>query len=73
MLIPDPNWWTEVLLPAFKKYKTSYVLTWRNWKAEHYFAPFPGQASATDFKKFYADPKMIFQNKLSSSIYTKKL
>jgi mannan endo-1,4-beta-mannosidase len=73
MLIPDPNWWTKVLLPALKQYKTSYVLTWRNWKAEHYFAPFPNQASEADFKKFYADPKMIFQNKLKPSIYTKNL
>ncbi|WP_419803026.1 glycoside hydrolase family 26 protein [Mucilaginibacter sp.] len=73
IMIPDPTWWTKVLLPALKQYKTAYVLTWRNWKQEHYFAPFPGQASASDFKKFYADPKMIFQNKLHASIYTKKL
>lgn len=73
MLIPDPNWWTQVLLPALKQYKTAYVLTWRNWKAEHYFAPYPGQASAADFKKFYADPKMIFQNKLKPTIYTQNL
>ncbi|MGI4750440.1 MAG: glycoside hydrolase family 26 protein [Janthinobacterium lividum] len=72
-LIPDPNWWTQVLLPALKQYKTAYVLTWRNWKEDHYFAPYPGQASAEDFKKFYADPKMIFQNKLKPSIYTKKI
>ncbi|MGI4728983.1 MAG: glycoside hydrolase family 26 protein [Janthinobacterium lividum] len=73
MLIPDPTWWTKVLLPALKQYKTAYVLTWRNWKTEHYFAPYPGQASAADFKKFYADPKLIFQNKLKASIYTQKL
>lgn len=72
-LIPDPNWWTQVLLPALKQYKTAYVLTWRNWKEDHYFAPYPGQASAADFEKFYADPKMIFQNKLKPSIYTKNL
>jgi len=73
VLIPDPNWWTQVLLPALKQYKTAYVLTWRNYKQDHYFAPFPGQASASDFKKFYADPKMIFQNKLKPAIYTKNL
>ncbi len=71
--IPDPQWWTNVLLPAISQYKTAYVLTWRNWKTEHFFAPYPGQASAADFKKFYADPKLIFQNKLKPSIYTKNL
>lgn len=71
VMIPDPQWWTKVLLPAVTHYKTSYVLTWRNWKKEHYFAPYPGQISEADFKKFYADPKMIFQDKLKPSIYTK--
>ncbi|WP_158798539.1 glycoside hydrolase family 26 protein [Pedobacter sp. L105] len=71
VLIPDPQWWTNVLLPAITKYKTAYVLTWRNWKTEHYFAPYPGQASEEDFKKFYADPRIIFQDKLKPSIYSK--
>ncbi|MEX8547260.1 MAG: glycoside hydrolase family 26 protein [Mucilaginibacter sp.] len=71
--IPDPNWWTQVLLPIITKYKTAYILTWRNWKTEHYFAPYPGQVSVADFKKFYADPHIIFQDKLSHSIYTQKL
>lgn len=71
--IPEPEWWTQVLLPAISKYKTAYVLTWRNWKTEHYFAPFPGQVSAADFKNFYADPKIIFQDKLKPAIYTKNL
>lgn len=69
----DPQWWTNVLLPGIQQYKTSYVLTWRNWKTEHIFAPYPGQASAADFKKFYANPVMIFQNKLQHTIYTKYL
>jgi mannan endo-1,4-beta-mannosidase len=35
----------------------AWVLVWRNAnakleKAEHYFAPFPGQLSAEDFVKF---------------------
>ena len=72
VLIPDPQWWTNVLLPVITQYKTAYVLTWRNWKTEHYFAPYPGQISEADFKLFYADPKMIFQDKLKPSIYTKK-
>lgn len=71
--IIDPNWWTQVLLPVITQYKTSFVLVWRNWKTEHYFAPYPGQASVADFKKFYADPHIVFQDKLSHSIYTKQL
>lgn len=52
--IPDAEWWTGTLAPAIKGYPLSYVLTWRNAPdmPGHFYAPFPGQASAEDFKAF---------------------
>lgn len=60
--IPIANWWTGVLLPAIEEYPISYVLTWRNARerANHYYAPYPGQKSADDFVKFYNNPKTLF-------------
>ena len=52
--VKDPAWWTEILYPAVKDYPVSYVLVWRNAcdQPNHYYAPFPGQQSEEDFKKF---------------------
>jgi mannan endo-1,4-beta-mannosidase len=72
--IPATDWWTPVLLPALVKHKTSYVLTWRNVGIEQYYAPYPGQLSADDFKKFAGDGHLIFQNRLTPlAIYGKVL
>ncbi len=62
--IKYPAWWTEVLYPALKDYPVSYVLTWRNACDEnmqhHYYAPWPGQESADDFKKFSEQEDIMF-------------
>jgi mannan endo-1,4-beta-mannosidase len=60
--IPDPRWWTGTLLPALEGYPVAYVLVWRNARERptHYYAPYPGQASAADFKAFYNDPRTLF-------------
>ncbi|MCD7898918.1 MAG: glycoside hydrolase family 26 protein [Bacteroides sp.] len=60
--IPDPVWWTEVLLPVLKEYPVSYVVVWRNARERenHYYAPYPGQVSAPDFVTFYEDPVTLF-------------
>ena len=60
--IPNPSWWTEVLLRTVKDYPICYVLTWRNaWdKPGHYYAPFPGSADADDFVRFHNDGRTIF-------------
>ncbi len=63
--IPQADWWTKVLLPILTKYKTSYVLTWRNAGKEQYYAPYPGQVSAKDFKQFSESSQMMFQNRLT--------
>lgn len=61
------NWWTEVLMPALDGFPVSYVLTWRNTSEEgrrdvHYYAPFPGSRSETDFKTFAESEKTLFLN-----------
>ena len=62
--IKDAKWWTSILYPAIKDYPLSYVLTWRNACDEdmqhHFYAPFPGQESAEDFKAFTELDQMIF-------------
>jgi mannan endo-1,4-beta-mannosidase len=63
--IPQADWWTGVLLPAVERYPILYVLVWRNGRPDHYYAPYEGQVSATDFKKFHDSPRVIFQQKLS--------
>lgn len=58
--IPDSDWWTTVLLPAIELYPVTYVMVWRNAydRPNHYYAPFPGQASEEDFLKFVSLPKV---------------
>lgn len=60
--IPDSTWWTQTLLPIVSKYPLSYLLVWRNARERvtHYYAPYPGQASADDFVEFYNSPKTLF-------------
>lgn len=68
--VPDATWWTETLWPAIKDYPLSYVLVWRNagympsTKKMHYYAPFKGQISAPDFKKFYQLNSILFEKKI---------
>jgi mannan endo-1,4-beta-mannosidase len=64
--IPMADFWTKILLPELQKYSsTSFILVWRNWKTSHYFAPYPGQVSAGDFKQFSEDGHTMFQNRLA--------
>lgn len=77
--VPDANWWTQTLLQAIKDFPVSYVLVWRNagympsMKKMHYYAPYAGHASANDFKKFYQNPKILFEKKLKlKKIYQAK-
>ena len=71
--LPEPDWWTHVLLPGLKSKGVrglSYVLVWRNADAgngdrkEHFYAPYAGQKSADDFRRFYADPVTLFEHDL---------
>ncbi|AWM31551.1 glycoside hydrolase family 26 protein [Hymenobacter nivis] len=72
--LPDANWWTKTLLPTIAGYKLSYVLVWRNGRPDHYYAPYPGQASAADFKTFAKDKKVLLEKQLAPlKIYSKTL
>jgi mannan endo-1,4-beta-mannosidase len=69
--VPDPGWWTGVLLPALKEAGggISYVLVWRNSNDEtdrpnHYYAPHPGHPSVPDFIRFKEDPMILFEDEL---------
>ncbi|GAA3957577.1 glycoside hydrolase family 26 protein [Mucilaginibacter dorajii] len=63
--IPQPDWWTSVLLPTLSRHKISYVMAWRNGNDHHYYVPYPGQASADDFVKFFNSGQTMFQNRLT--------
>jgi mannan endo-1,4-beta-mannosidase len=60
--IPEPKWWTGVIYPVTKDYNVSYALFWRNAanKPNHYYMPYPGQKSETDFRDFYSLPGTLF-------------
>jgi mannan endo-1,4-beta-mannosidase len=67
--IPNTTWWTETLfkvLRAEPDLRIAYVLVWRNdvKSPTHYYAPFPGHPSVSDFLKFYNDPYTLFENDL---------
>jgi mannan endo-1,4-beta-mannosidase len=71
-LLPQNDWWTKVLLPVISRYKLSYLMVWRNGRPDHFYAPYPGQASAADFKTFFTSGQTMFQNTITGlSIYGK--
>ncbi|TWR28338.1 beta-mannosidase [Mucilaginibacter achroorhodeus] len=63
--IPQANWWTTVLQPILANHQPSYAMVWRNGRPDHYYAPYPGQISEADFKKFFASPQVIFENRIA--------
>ncbi|MCB0534322.1 MAG: beta-mannosidase [Saprospiraceae bacterium] len=66
--IPHKNWWTQVLLAQVQSARIAYLLVWRNAtnrsKPGHYFAPYPGHISASDFVDFSRSERMLFQENL---------
>ena len=70
--IPDSAWWTTAFWPAIRDHRISYALVWRNAhnKPGHFYAPYPGQASAEDFVDFYNIPQSLFQSEVTAlSVY----
>ncbi len=74
--IPDTTWWTSALLKTLiaEKMQLAYVLVWRNDSRSptHYYAPYPGQGSATDFTRFYQHPFTVFETDLPRLYRRKK-
>jgi len=64
--IPSPDWWTRVLLPSVKGFHLTYVLLWRNGRPDHYYAPYPGQVSAENFRQFFQDNQLWFEKKTAA-------
>jgi len=71
--VPDSLWWTGTLLAGIESdsvaRRIAWVLVWRNATFErehryHFFAPYPGQASAADFVRFAKDPLVLLENEL---------
>jgi mannan endo-1,4-beta-mannosidase len=71
--IPDPEWWTDVILPALRANEAtrriSYFLVWRNANQEvdrknHYYVPYEGHAASPDFRAFHADEATLFASDL---------
>lgn len=59
-MVKIPNWWTKTLLPVVQDAGLAYVLVWRNGRPDHYYAPYPGQKSAGDFKAFHDLENVFF-------------
>ncbi len=71
--IKSDVFWTQILLPVLNKYPIAYMLVWRNApqdKPGHFYAPYLGQASVSDFIKFYNDPNTLFLRDINA-IYLK--
>ncbi len=68
--VPFYTWWTDCLYRAFNynesSRKTAWALVWRNAHEDHFFAPYPGQASAPDFIEFYNYTDTYFEADLPS-------
>ena len=71
--IPDSVFWTETMLNALLANewtrRMAYLQVWRNANFErerrdHYYAPFPGQASAEDFIRFKETGYIVFEDEL---------
>jgi len=59
-MVPVEDWWTQVLDKNISDKGISWALFWRNAWPDHHFAPFIGQKSAEDFKKFKERPHVFF-------------
>lgn len=68
--LPNPVWWTDILGRGLDAAPgAAWVLVWRNAdhvreKREHFYAPYPGQASAADFVAFARKPQILLEDEL---------
>jgi mannan endo-1,4-beta-mannosidase len=70
--VTETNWWTSVIQPILQDAQLSYILVWRNGRANHYYAPYPGQQSAEDFVKLGRTGRLLFEDGAAREhLYTK--
>ena len=67
--LKDSLWWTQQLLPAIANEPLCYVLVWRNAHNKHFFAPYPGSSSVSDFLLFKNSGQILFQKDLNKISY----
>lgn len=63
--IPDPTWWTRVLLPQLKPWPLCYFLVWRNADRRQYFAPALGTPDADSFREMVKDKRVLMLKDLT--------
>ena len=59
-MVKDDNWWTQVLDQNVSAYDISWALLWRNAWPNHFFVPYTGSASSSDFRNFKKFPNVLF-------------
>jgi hypothetical protein len=70
-LVPDANWWTQILAKGIAGHHIAYVMLWRNagYKKQdntmEYYMPYTGHTSAADFRRFYQLPQTLFQKEVT--------
>jgi len=67
--IPNDRWFTEVVLPTLNANESTrraaWILFWRNGRPDHFYAPYPGHASAPDFIEFMDHDLMLSLSELT--------
>ena len=70
--IPEDLWFST-LLKQIKAdpmaSRIAYMMVWRNAHTGHFYAPYPGHSSVTDFINFYNDPQTLFLNDIGHTFY----
>jgi mannan endo-1,4-beta-mannosidase len=71
--VSKPDWFTAELLPLLQQVNVAYVMVWRNAVdlPNHYYTPYPGHPAVDDFKKFYENSSVIFQNTVPDMYHVK--
>ena len=72
--IVQPKWFTTIfnkIMADPEASKISYLMVWRNAHTGHFYAPYPGHPSESDFKEFYNNPKTLFLKDLGDMYKTK--
>ena len=66
--IPDIHWFTQQIVEPIKRdsvaRQIAYFLVWRNGRPDHFYAPYPGHAAASDLVNIYNDPFVVFESQL---------
>lgn len=58
--VTEDNWWSQILSPIVSNTGLSYVLVWRNGRPDHFYAPYKGQNSETDFLETLKNGRLLF-------------